>query len=163
MGGGVGDRGAIRDRVGAKVKLAAALSPFGEILMDATIPTSFVAKVQLIHRMVRTLEANGCIRGDDRYVAEIALDEALNNAIQHGNRGDPRKTIRALLFADGCRWGAIIEDEGEGFRADAVPDPKREENLLRPCGRGIALMEEYLDELWYNERGNAVMLVKKRS
>ena len=142
------------------MRLIKELTPFGELLLEAAIPTSFVAKVQLIHRLVRTLRAAGRINGDQHHAAEMCFDEALNNAIQHGNRGDPRKKIRVWLFADEQRWGAIVEDEGQGFRPENVPDPTREENLLREGGRGITLMEEYLDSLWYNEKGNALMMVK---
>ena len=137
----------------------APLKPFGRMLLETTIPTSYACKADLIHRLVGLLRENRCILDERRCVGEICLDEALNNAIQHGNKGDPLKQIRVSLFTDGCRWGAIVEDEGEGFRAEDVPDPTREENLLRESGRGIALMSEYLDELRYSGKGNRVMMV----
>ena len=145
------------------MKVQARLEPFGKVLLQTAIPTSFMGKVQLIQRLVRTLEQNGCVAGEAKYLAEICLDEALNNAIQHGNRGDPRKKISAVIFADETRWGAIISDEGQGFNPRQIPDPRRDENLLREGGRGITLIENYVDELIYSEKGNQVMLVKARA
>jgi serine/threonine-protein kinase RsbW len=138
------------------------VTPFGTVVFDKTIPTSYMGKVQMIQLMIHALETMHCVEGRMRYIAEICLDEAFNNAIQHGNRGDPRKKIRARVCVDDNRWGAIIEDEGAGFDPEGVPDPTREENVLREGGRGIMLMKEYVDELSYNAKGNVVMLMRRR-
>ncbi len=57
----------------------------------------------------------------------------------------------------------IIEDEGNGFRPEDVPDPTEDENLEKPCGRGIMLMRAFLSVVEYNERGNRVVLEKNRN
>ena len=57
----------------------------------------------------------------------------------------------------------IIEDEGTGFRPQDVPDPTEDENLEKPCGRGIMLMRAFLSVVEYNERGNRVVLEKNRN
>jgi serine/threonine-protein kinase RsbW len=57
----------------------------------------------------------------------------------------------------------IIEDEGSGFRPQDVPDPTEDENLEKPCGRGIMLMRAFLSVVEYNERGNRVVLEKNRN
>jgi serine/threonine-protein kinase RsbW len=54
---------------------------------------------------------------------------------------------------------ATIKDQGAGFDPASVPDPTRPENITRPCGRGLFLMRELLDEVSYNDRGNEVTLV----
>ncbi|MND07935.1 hypothetical protein D3C83_302450 [compost metagenome] len=56
----------------------------------------------------------------------------------------------------------VIEDEGPGFRMDDVPDPTAEENLERPCGRGIMLMKAFMSLIEYNATGNRVTLEKQR-
>jgi anti-anti-sigma factor len=104
------------------------------------------------------LTGSGCLPPDGSSRAELVVDEALTNAIVHGNQSDPAKTVRLRLFADEERWGAIVEDQGEGFERE-TPDA---DGSLKESGRGIMLMDEYLEELIYAAPGNAVMLVAKR-
>ncbi len=94
--------------------------------------------------------------------AELALDEALTNAMVHGNGLDPAKSVRVRLFADDERWGAIVEDEGRGFDREQAPETPGADGPLQESGRGIMLMDEYLDELVYAAPGNTVMLVARR-
>ncbi len=56
-----------------------------------------------------------------------------------------------------------IEDEGEGFDVADIPDPTADENLERPCGRGLMLMRAFMTSITYNERGNRVVLVKDKT
>lgn len=89
----------------------------------------------------------------------VGLTEALSNAMLYGNGRDPSKNVVVeVLFRDGT-LKAKIRDQGVGFDPQSVPDPTLPENLTRPCGRGLFLMRELLDEVWYNERGNEVTLV----
>jgi len=139
----------------------APLAPFGNILLDTTIPTSYADKVRIIHRAACLLRARAALPRRRVNLAEMCLDEAINNAIEHGNRGDPKKTIRLWLFADAERWGAIVADEGGGFGPEDVPDPTTDENLLREGGRGIALMEGYLDELRYHRAARRLLMAMR--
>jgi len=90
----------------------------------------------------------------------IALDEALTNAIRHGNQEDrSRKVhIRAEISARGAKF--TVRDEGPGFDAKSVPDPCDPNNLFKPSGRGLMLIQHIMDEVSYNERGNEVTMVK---
>ena len=90
----------------------------------------------------------------------LALEEALVNAIKHGNQMDRAKKVcvRYRLLAD--RFEVQITDEGPGFDPSDVPDPTAVENLERPCGRGLMLMRHYMSEVVYNERGNSVHMTK---
>ncbi len=89
----------------------------------------------------------------------VGLTEALSNAILYGNRDDPSKHVRLEVKLENGRIRATVRDQGAGFDPTAVPDPTRPENLSRPCGRGLFLMRQLLDEVWYNDRGNEVTLV----
>lgn len=94
------------------------------------------------------------------FAIKLALEEAMTNAVRHGNRNDPQKNIY-IQFKVTCECTEIvIRDEGEGFFVDTVPDPTRPENIDRPSGRGIMLMRAYLDEVVYSKSGNQVRLVK---
>jgi anti-anti-sigma factor len=112
--------------------------------------------------MIGALVENGCLPQGGTTNAELVLDEALTNAIVHGNRQDTSLSVRVRLFADDERWGTIIEDEGEGFDRAQVPQVLGTESLLRETGRGIMLMDEYLDELVYNASGTKALLIRTR-
>jgi len=91
----------------------------------------------------------------------VALDEAFVNAVKHGNRNDPRKLVRitAELSAKEARF--TVEDEGEGFDVQAIPDPRDPANLFKASGRGVLLIYNIMDEVEYNERGNRLTMVKR--
>jgi serine/threonine-protein kinase RsbW len=89
------------------------------------------------------------------------LDEAIVNAIKHGNKCDPRKAVHILaeLKSDGARFK--VGDEGPGFSRDTVPDPTCPSRLLEPTGRGLLLINELMDEVRYNECGNQLEMFKR--
>ena len=89
----------------------------------------------------------------------VGLTEALSNAMLYGNAHDPSKNVVVEVSIGQDRLKAIVRDHGNGFDPGSVPDPTRPENISRPCGRGLFLMRQLLDEVWYNERGNEVTLV----
>ena len=98
----------------------------------------------------------------DIFGIHLALEEALVNAIKHGNRMDRSKTVRIAYQIDDRFFQIEIQDQGEGFDLDAVPDPTAEENLERPCGRGIMLMRSFMSSVEYNSQGNCVVMRKFR-
>jgi serine/threonine-protein kinase RsbW len=98
-----------------------------------------------------------------RFAIKLALEEALNNAIKHGNGCDPRKSVEVSFDVTGRRTIITITDQGRGFDPASVPDPTADENLEKPCGRGIMLMRAYMDEVRYNKVGNQVTMVKRNS
>jgi serine/threonine-protein kinase RsbW len=138
------------------------LAPFGKVILDIAIPTDLSLKMALVYRMANELMSSGCLPSQGSSTAELAFDEALTNAMVHGNGLDSAKTVRVKLFADDERWGAIIEDEGKGFTREQVPQLLGVESLLREAGRGIMIMDSYVDELKYNAAGNKLMLVRRR-
>ena len=89
----------------------------------------------------------------------VGLTEALSNAMLYGNAHDPSKSVVVEISVAAGHLRATVRDQGAGFDPGAVPDPTRPENLSRPCGRGLFLMRQLLDEVWYNDRGNEVTLV----
>jgi serine/threonine-protein kinase RsbW len=93
---------------------------------------------------------------------EVALCEALANAIVHGNQGDPHKRVYVACrcTADG-EVSITVQDEGQGFDSNAVPDPTTPENRLVKHGRGIYLMKTLMDEVRF-EQGGAVVSMRKK-
>jgi serine/threonine-protein kinase RsbW len=93
----------------------------------------------------------------------LALEEALVNAIKHGNNLDKSKKVHIAYCVDPERFDIRIMDEGPGFDPGDVPDPTAVENLERPCGRGLMLMRHYMNEVSFGPRGNAVLMCKLRN
>jgi len=89
----------------------------------------------------------------------VGLTEALSNAMLYGNSHDPSKRVLVEVALQAGRLEARITDQGQGFDPTAVPDPTSPENLTKPCGRGLFLMRQLLDEVSYNAQGNQVTLV----
>jgi serine/threonine-protein kinase RsbW len=96
----------------------------------------------------------------DLFSIKLALEEALVNAIKHGNQMDRGKKVHIAYRVLPDRFDIRIADEGKGFDPEDVPDPTAIENLERPCGRGLMLMRHYMDEITFNDRGNAVVMTK---
>ena len=115
----------------------------------------------LLDAVVAALEAHAFPK-KDQFAVRLALEEALVNAVKHGNRGDPAKEARLRFHANAEFVLMEVEDEGAGFDPSAVPDPLAPENLERPSGRGLFLIRKYMTWVEYNERGNCVTLCKHR-
>ncbi len=98
----------------------------------------------------------------DIFGMRLSLEEGIINAIKHGNRNDPQKSVHIEWYISDEKVRVEIEDEGAGFRPEDVPDPTLEENLERPSGRGIMLMKAFLTLVEYNDRGNRLVLEKIR-
>jgi serine/threonine-protein kinase RsbW len=96
----------------------------------------------------------------DIFAIKLALEEALVNAIKHGNQLDRAKAVRVAYRVSAERFEVRITDEGPGFDPADVPDPTAPENLERPCGRGILLMRHYMTEVAYTDCGRAVHMAK---
>lgn len=102
------------------------------------------------------------LNGDERDLdIEIAVREALANAVIHGNVKSPRKRV---IVSCRCSLGGevsiTVRDEGQGFDHLMLPDPTDQENLLLTHGRGIRLMQALMDEVTFEERGTVVRMRK---
>lgn len=128
---------------------------------EETIPNDTAAALAVQDRIVRRLEELG-YPARDVFGCRLALEEALVNAIKHGNKNDPRKRVRVSCRIAEDRFVIEIEDEGPGFHIEDVPDPTAEENLEKPSGRGIMLMRAFMTRVDYCGRGNCVLLEKHR-
>jgi serine/threonine-protein kinase RsbW len=98
----------------------------------------------------------------DIFAVRLALEEALVNAIKHGNQLDRTKSVQVSFQVRSEFVEVVVADEGPGFDPEEVPDPTLPENLERCCGRGLMLMRHYMNEVSYNSRGNSVRLRKHR-
>ena len=147
---------------------AHALSPLvrpspREPLVEAkqSLPSRLDAVSPFIDRLMRFV---AIFRGtDDSEVdIEIAVREAILNAVIHGNGEAPEKRVHVTCrcTVDG-EISITIRDEGKGFDSNTVPDPTASENLLSPHGRGIYLMRSLMDEVSFEQGGTVVYMRKK--
>jgi serine/threonine-protein kinase RsbW len=88
----------------------------------------------------------------------IAVTEAVNNAIKHGNSGDSKKNVFLSLTLDENLLKFVIKDEGCGFDFGNLPDPTAPENIEKPGGRGIFLMKHLCDQVDFTDKGKTVEL-----
>lgn len=88
----------------------------------------------------------------------IAVTEAVNNAIKHGNASNSSKNVLLSLTLDENLLKFVVKDEGPGFNHEDLPDPTSPENLEKPGGRGIFLMKHLSDEVEFSENGKTVEL-----
>jgi serine/threonine-protein kinase RsbW len=128
---------------------------------DVVIPSDTALGQEIQERIVSRLEQLE-FPPRDVFGVRLALEEALVNAIKHGNGMDPSKSVRIQWRIDANSVCVEIEDEGPGFTPEDVPDPTAEENLERPCGRGIMLMKSFMSRVEFSGRGNRVLLEKRR-
>ncbi len=129
---------------------------------NVVIPSDTAEARRVQDDIERTLKA---FRFDDREIFSIklALEEALVNAIKHGNQMDRAKSVQISYRITADRFDIHITDEGSGFDPEDVPDPMAAENLERPCGRGLLLMRHYMTEVTFHPPGNRLSMSKVRS
>ncbi|MBX3437359.1 MAG: ATP-binding protein [Planctomycetaceae bacterium] len=128
---------------------------------EEVIPSDTAAAQRVQERVIRALEEFQ-YSSRDIFCMRLAIEEAVTNAIKHGNRRDVSKKVFVRCLVDAERVHLVVEDEGPGFVLENVPDPTADENLDKPSGRGIKLMQSFLTAVEYNDQGNQVTLVKRR-
>lgn len=92
---------------------------------------------------------------------KLCVEEAVRNAIVHGNKSDPRRQVKFSYWVEEGVLNIEIEDEGGGFKPEIVKDPTKDENLTRNSGRGVYLIKKLMDRVEYIEPGNKVRMSKR--
>lgn len=139
---------------------AARVLPFLKERISLTMPSDITYLDEVLDYLNRRLLELGIVGPGDSDVI-IALDEAIVNAIKHGNKGDPSKSVRVVaeLSARGARF--TVRDEGLGFSRDGLPDPTDPLRLLVPSGRGLLLISHIMDDVRHNECGNEICMSRR--
>ena len=106
------------------------------------------------------------ITEDAAFGIDMAVREAVTNAVVHGNRQDENKTVDVTLKSSPDAVEISVHDQGMGFNPESVPDPTAEENILKASGRGIFFMRSFMDEVDWLIRpggGTTVRMLKRRN
>lgn len=137
--------------------------PADDLLFHLAIGSRF-ENVEIVQIVLNdTLERLG-VEEDSRHWIDLAVREAVANAIKHGNQGDPDKRVEVALRCCDDEVVIRVEDQGRGFDPRRVGDPLAPENLLRPNGRGIFYIEKFMDGVEWgaaDSGGTAVILRKQ--
>ncbi len=115
----------------------------------------------VVVQVMETIRQANCMDGKEDAI-ELALQEALANAVVHGAKEDPSKTVECLVACDEERGVIIIvRDPGTGFNPDAIPSCTRGENIYSDHGRGIFLINQLMDEVKFFKNGAEIHMVKR--
>jgi serine/threonine-protein kinase RsbW len=129
---------------------------------DVAIPSDLAEARRLQSQIEEALQATAYTE-TDIFAIRLALEEALVNAIKHGNQLDPGKWVHVSYRVTPERFDVRIVDEGPGFNPEDVPDPTLPENIEKGCGRGVFLIREFMTEVSYHPPGNVVTMCKMRN
>jgi serine/threonine-protein kinase RsbW len=130
-------------------------------IIRKTIASDFLQKRDLQRRILQAVEDYG-FDHHSIFGVKLALEEALTNAIKHGNKLDSKKKVRVTARVSPRRLVVTVEDEGPGFNRNGVPNPLLDENLEKCSGRGILLIESYMDEVQWSNNGRCLRMIKLR-
>ena len=115
----------------------------------------------VVEEIMRVVKEMGCAEGQE-FDIELALREALANAIKHGGRNDPSKQIECCVACDRDRGMLIVvRDPGRGFDPDELPSPVQGKNLFSTHGRGIFLINQLMDEVRFEKGGTEIHMIKR--
>jgi serine/threonine-protein kinase RsbW len=142
------------------------VSVFGSAMRESpmskmVIPSRLTELPGVQEAVIREAEALGYGK-EEVFAIRLSLDEAVTNAIHHGNCNDPEKQVAIEYQVDEQAVRITVSDEGEGFCPEELPDPTLEDNLATPSGRGVMLIQVYMTEVTYNPCGNSISMVKRK-
>jgi anti-sigma regulatory factor (Ser/Thr protein kinase) len=132
------------------------------VAMECFLPSEVTAISPFVDELILLLRNCGCVP-DGVGDVEIALREALANAIIHGNHEDRRKQVHVTCRCQPDEVSIAVKDEGKGFDVNSVPDPTAPENIGSAHGRGILVMKALMDEVRFEEGGVIVQMRKGAS
>lgn len=137
--------------------------PFGTVLLEIEVPSQLSFKDPIIIRMLRLLSVEGYLNRDDSKLVQLVMDEAVKNAMMHGNQFREDLNVGICLFVDEENWGIIITDHGKGMKPEYVPPPLETPDEVRESGYGIVLMDSVMKDVVFTGEGNELFMSRKRS
>ena len=132
-----------------------------ELKLSVTLSADRNAVDQVVRSVMNVVRDNGCSPGREDDI-ELALAEALANAVVHGAKNDPSKTVECDVACN--QEGAIlivVRDPGPGFDPSQIADPCTGENIYSHHGRGIFLINQLMDEVRFHKNGTEIHMIKK--
>lgn len=128
--------------------------------IDFELPSALSLMHVVLEYLIKRVERLGVCK-PDRSNLFVALDEAFVNAVKHGNKYDVSKVVKVSAEVSAQEAKFTVEDQGEGFDVNSIPDPLDPENLFKTSGRGVLFIYNIMDEVEYSPRGNRLTMVKR--
>jgi serine/threonine-protein kinase RsbW len=128
--------------------------------IEFEVPSYISLMHDILDYLMKRVEKLGVINTETSNLF-VALDEAFVNAVKHGNKFYAEKLVRITAEVSREEARFTIEDEGDGFDVNSIPDPRDPANLFKTSGRGVLFIHNIMDEVTYNERGNRLTMIKK--
>jgi DNA-binding response OmpR family regulator len=136
--------------------------PYMEHSLRFNIPSQIKLIQGIIQKVIQSLVSMGYDPNESQNTIPLILNEAITNAIRHGNKGDDKKSVDINAFINNNGYSITVRDEGHGFNPETIPDPTEPENLLKTSGRGIFLIRCKVDNVEFNPKGNEMIMFKAR-
>jgi serine/threonine-protein kinase RsbW len=127
---------------------------------EKVVLKGIISELRAVCAKVMNLAKTLDYSGDDLFAVHLAMEEAIVNAIKHGNKLDTSKTVSVEYDVSPEKIDISVTDEGRGFDPETVDDPRLVENIYKMGGRGVLLIKSYMDEVEYSKTGNTVRMVK---
>jgi len=125
------------------------------------LPSRFEAVPAFIAGIAERLLKEFSVSPEEIFDIRLALEEAITNAIKHGNRLDPELDVEVSITCDGEDLVMAVRNQGKGFDVKDVPDPTMPQTRMRSSGRGIFLIKKVMDEVTFHDGGREIKMVKK--
>ncbi|MFT6715605.1 MAG: serine/threonine-protein kinase RsbW [Saprospiraceae bacterium] len=121
--------------------------------------SSKVENINLVEKLIDDICDKHKVNEDNYGNILIAITEAVNNAIHHGNKSNPLAEVKVSFSTNDKELTFVVEDEGAGFDFDSLPDPTDPKNIEKPHGRGVFLMRNLSDDITFLNEGSSVKMV----
>lgn len=133
----------------------------GKAMLRYTLPSNTEYVLGMVHTIAMLAMEFGFPHVDYTMNLPLAVDEALTNAIVHGNANSPNKSVQVEAMIDAQMLRLKITDQGRGFRNEYRRDPLDPNNLMTPSGRGVYLIEQVMDEVQWSRDGACIEMIKR--
>jgi serine/threonine-protein kinase RsbW len=134
-----------------------------KLRLDVTISGDRTAIPGVVERIMLLVRETDCAAGSE-FEVELAINEAIANAVVHGCRNDPRKQVRICVACeDEHGMLVVVRDPGTGFDPSTIPSPVMCERVFESHGRGIYLINSLMDEVRFERGGTEIWMRKKKA
>ena len=115
---------------------------------------------KFISSVIEALKKENSLSEEDIFHIRLVLEEALTNAMRHGNKLNPALEVSVQIKFEKDQLMIDVKDQGEGFDYERVPNPTKGDRLLMTSGRGVFLMKKYVDHMEFYEGGRGIRMIK---
>jgi len=128
--------------------------------LSKTLDSDFRIIPTFIEETLTQIKKEAPVSDEEIFDLRLVLEEAITNAIKHGNKSSPDLKVEITITLDKNRLLIKVKDSGQGFDHRNVPDPTRKETLMKTSGRGIYLIKKIMDEVSFHDNGREIQMLK---